>query len=301
MLEALGEHLYAKIEEVQEAYHVDLDVAKVTGVLLELGEEQVLKLLQDEKLLHQSVKRVVQHVPVVCSNIRHWSLLARDEEESVPKPQRRSETDPEDAEQLYEHVFQLEPQLSTNITGMLLELGGSEVKALLQSPTRLTEAVNRAEAVYFQQSSSPPHNSPFTRETMVPQQHLKFSTAEERGPQKCGLSENGTCSAINKKQSNRKCMAAEGDQKCRESHGRESMADEVKQMCSHIVNIDTSAEEMGERVYSEVEKLYPDLAAKLTGMILDMGETRVQKLLHDRAQLHKAINIAFASLSSNNR
>lgn len=41
MLEVLGEHLYIKIEEMQELFRVELDVARITGILLELGEQQV--------------------------------------------------------------------------------------------------------------------------------------------------------------------------------------------------------------------------------------------------------------------
>ena len=41
MLEVLGEHLYIKIEEMPELFRMELDVAKITGVLLELGEQQV--------------------------------------------------------------------------------------------------------------------------------------------------------------------------------------------------------------------------------------------------------------------
>ena len=40
-MEVLGEHLYAKIQELQEAGDGELDVAKLTGVLLELGEQKV--------------------------------------------------------------------------------------------------------------------------------------------------------------------------------------------------------------------------------------------------------------------
>ena len=41
MLEVLGEHLYIKVEEMPELSGVEVDVAKITGVLLELGEQQV--------------------------------------------------------------------------------------------------------------------------------------------------------------------------------------------------------------------------------------------------------------------
>lgn len=40
-LEVLGDHLYAKIEELSETEPVDFDVAKLTGILLECGEGEV--------------------------------------------------------------------------------------------------------------------------------------------------------------------------------------------------------------------------------------------------------------------
>ncbi|KAK7473706.1 hypothetical protein BaRGS_00035033 [Batillaria attramentaria] len=40
-LEVLGDHLFAKIEDLNQLEVTDLDVPKLTGILLELGEREV--------------------------------------------------------------------------------------------------------------------------------------------------------------------------------------------------------------------------------------------------------------------
>ncbi|KAL8575714.1 hypothetical protein ACOMHN_055903 [Nucella lapillus] len=218
--EVLGEHLYAKVQELQGDLHATLDLPRLTGVLLELGHTQVWRLLQDRDLLQQAVCRVIEHVPaVILPPSTHRSASCGVQEGSVE-------------DQLYQLVWRLEPHLAHHLTGMLLELSPSQVKCLLQSETQLTQAVRHAKTAYLTHHL-PPLPLPLTHP-----------------PQDGG------------------------------SGGEE----------------EEEEEEMGERVYAEAEILYPGCAAKLTGMVLDMGRERVGVLLEDHAQLQSALDLAFSCL-----
>lgn len=41
IIEALGEHLYIKIEHLTQVQSIETDIGKLTGILLETGEKEV--------------------------------------------------------------------------------------------------------------------------------------------------------------------------------------------------------------------------------------------------------------------
>ncbi|XP_076454735.1 uncharacterized protein LOC143289587 [Babylonia areolata] len=249
LLEVLGEHLYTKVSELQGTLGVMLDVAKLTGVLLELGDKQVLKLLQDEKLLRRGVERVMEYVPSVSIPVSTRSRSKGGD--------RGGKIDADLQEHLYSQVCHLEPELAAHITGMLLELPATQVKSLLESATRLTRAVSHAKAAYLSHSQTRQKNSPPAH---------------------------GHCEL-------------DSDWSQRLAAGGRTEAQKHEEDVEEGEKEEGELEEMGERVYTEAERLYPGCAAKLTGMVLDMGQKRVKTLLQDQSQLHRVLHMAFSSLS----
>ena len=142
---------------------------------------------------------------------------------------------------------------SSLCTGMLLEMGGSQVRSLLQSPTRLAQAVDRAKAACLQHRQSPHHHSP--DQSMV--DGLGHNGANSAGEAACSaecmagaVDRNGESLRGEWKQRYGECEVAEGGARCAE-----------------VVDNELTEEEVGELVYAEAVRLYPESAAKLTGNV----------------------------------
>lgn len=62
--------------------------------------------------------------------------------------------------------------------------------------------------------------------------------------------------------------------------------------------IDISDKDMiGEEVFQETEKIYPEFADKITGMLLELETGRLRKLLEDKQLLKQCIDKAYLALS----
>lgn len=138
-------------------------------------------------------------------------------------------------------------------TGMLLEMGGSQVRSLLQSPTKLAQAVDQAKAACLQHCQSPHHHSP------------DQSMADGLGHNGANSAGEAACSA--------ECMAGAVDQNGESLRGEwkqcysECEVAEGGARCAEVVDNELTEEEVGELVYAEAVKLYPESAAKLTGNV----------------------------------
>ena len=138
-------------------------------------------------------------------------------------------------------------------TGMLLEMGGSQVRSLLQSPTKLAQAVDRAKVACLQHCQSPHHHSP------------DQSMADGLGHNGANFAGEAACST--------ECMAGAVDQNGESLRGEwkqrysECEVTEGSARCAEVVDNELTEEEVGELVYAEAVKLYPESAAKLTGNV----------------------------------
>ncbi|XP_072016933.1 uncharacterized protein [Amphiura filiformis] len=119
--EILGEHLFSKVE----SSHPE-SADRITGMLLEAGNEQVMAMLEDDNLLAMCIKSALKVIHRECEDTG-----------SIDKQTL--------GEELYSLVLDLKPnQCAAKITGMLMELDISTIQNLLDSPTDLQKAVNKA-------------------------------------------------------------------------------------------------------------------------------------------------------------
>nr|XP_002736721.1 PREDICTED: uncharacterized protein LOC100367271 [Saccoglossus kowalevskii] len=128
--EVLGEHLYSLIDPLQPQYS-----DKITGMLLELGNEEVIQLLQYPELLK---KRVWAAMEVLQ---REGNIKSHADKELL-------------GEKLYTKVDAIEPVYCAKITGMLLEMEAISIHQLLLSEKDLVLAVNKAKIALQQENNS---------------------------------------------------------------------------------------------------------------------------------------------------
>ncbi|XP_077986828.1 uncharacterized protein LOC144441161 [Glandiceps talaboti] len=114
--EVLGEHLYSVIQPLQPDY-----ADKLTGMLLELGNEEVVQLLQYSDLLRKRIDTAMEVLQ---------------QEESQNKDML--------GEKLYARVEEIEPVFCSKITGMLLEMDSHAIHHLLLSTEALHGAIHKA-------------------------------------------------------------------------------------------------------------------------------------------------------------
>ncbi|CAH1785813.1 unnamed protein product [Owenia fusiformis] len=126
--EVLGEHLYAKVAVLTE----DKDSQKITGILMECTDDDILKMLKDEELLKRRIEKVLQHI-----QIERCKPLEKDQEEL--------------GERLFPLVAEIESELCAQITGMLLELDRPSIELLLNSESDLENAIQKAKTEYLKQ------------------------------------------------------------------------------------------------------------------------------------------------------
>ncbi|XP_038063860.1 polyadenylate-binding protein-like [Patiria miniata] len=128
----LGEHLFTKVEELypQQASHI-------TGILLEAGNQEVMRMLQDEGLLRRRVEGAKRVIDEECAKTE-GNCLEASAKDSL-------------GEQLYFQVQQLGSHHCAKVTGMLLELSPDTINSLLASPQELQRAVRKATATLLQE------------------------------------------------------------------------------------------------------------------------------------------------------
>ncbi|XP_060064291.1 uncharacterized protein LOC132544685 [Ylistrum balloti] len=131
--EVVGEHLYSK---VLESCRNESHAQKVTGILLECGKEEAFRLLEDKDFLGSRI-RLAENTLKECGSYINGNELVK----ALPA----SEILPLSvADKLFEKVSEIEPALSCQITGMLLEAESVEVEMMLQNSNILKQAVSQA-------------------------------------------------------------------------------------------------------------------------------------------------------------
>ncbi|XP_069745528.1 uncharacterized protein [Narcine bancroftii] len=127
--DSLGDQLYDLVD-LHNTGHSE----KITGMLLEVGRDEIKKLVSNPELLEQNV------------NVAQRAL-----EQELPHETSTSDLDFNDVkerlgEKIFEQVENIDPQNCTCITGMLLELDPSAIEMLLSDSFALKGAVERAQA-----------------------------------------------------------------------------------------------------------------------------------------------------------
>ncbi|XP_033096932.1 uncharacterized protein LOC117101161 [Anneissia japonica] len=129
--EELAEKLYQRIEDQEQE-----NCAKLTGMLLELNCEVIKKLLSSNKELETAISKA----KACLDNDENRSSVSDREKERI-------------GDDLFDLVFEINPDFAAKITGMLLEMDIGSVKVLLSCPKRLKEKVDVAYKALMQSSS----------------------------------------------------------------------------------------------------------------------------------------------------
>uniref|UniRef100_UPI00398EACD6 uncharacterized protein isoform X2 n=1 Tax=Pristiophorus japonicus TaxID=55135 RepID=UPI00398EACD6 len=136
--DSLGEQLYDLVD-IHNTGHSE----KITGMLLELGRNEVKKLVNDSQLLEQKIDTAQEVLEQKMPNERKVSINS-DSDDVKEKL----------GEKIFEQVEKIDPQNCAYITGMLLEIDPSAIQELLTDRLALQAAVERAKVV-LSQSATP--------------------------------------------------------------------------------------------------------------------------------------------------
>ncbi|CAO2042894.1 unnamed protein product, partial [Urochloa humidicola] len=150
----LGERLYPLVQQL-EPYQAP----KVTGMLLEMDQTEILHLLVSPEALKSMVAEAmdVLHKAYSSALATQIAILTSALANTTPEEQRLIL-----GERLYPLVQQLEPYQAPKVTGMLLELDQTEILHLLVSPEALKSRVAEAMTVLWKAYFSAPkiiHNT----------------------------------------------------------------------------------------------------------------------------------------------
>ncbi|XP_051893400.1 uncharacterized protein LOC127582268 [Pristis pectinata] len=144
--DSLGDQLYDLVD-VHGTGHSE----KITGMLLELGRNEVKKLVSDPQLLEQKIH--------VAQEALEQELLRETGASDLDCDNVKERL----GEKIFERVEKIDPENCAYITGMLLELDPSAIRMLLTDSSALKGAVQRAQAALPQaaahRSSDPDPNN----------------------------------------------------------------------------------------------------------------------------------------------
>uniref|UniRef100_V9KYV4 PABC domain-containing protein n=1 Tax=Callorhinchus milii TaxID=7868 RepID=V9KYV4_CALMI len=138
--DSLGDQLYDLVD-IHNTGHSE----KITGMLLELGREEVKRLVCDEQLLKQQIDiawRAVEQVLPDNGPTSEYSEFV-DMKESL-------------GEKIFVEVEKIDRQNCANITGMLLEMKASTVQQLLTDRLALQTAVEQAQTALLNSATCVP-------------------------------------------------------------------------------------------------------------------------------------------------
>lgn len=145
--DSLGDQLYDLVDSHRTGHS-----EQITGMLLELGSNEVKKLVSDPQLLEQKI------------HIAREAL-----EQALPPKTCVSDLDCDDVkerlgEKIFEQVEKIDPKNCACITGMLLELDPSAIQKLLTDSLALKGAVERAQAALPQAAAQRSSDSDLNNE-----------------------------------------------------------------------------------------------------------------------------------------
>lgn len=126
----LGDKLYGIIKHLEPE-----EAGKLTGMLLEMDDEEIIRLLCNPPSLRQQVVEAKLVLEGIADDNEAGELAV--EEEQL-------------GDQLFMLIQAVNSQKAAKLTGMILELGEEEVKKLIVSPDLLMEKIKEAEDVLDQ-------------------------------------------------------------------------------------------------------------------------------------------------------
>ncbi|XP_046368561.2 uncharacterized protein LOC124143579 [Haliotis rufescens] len=196
------------------------------------------------------------------------------------------------SEHLYTKVEELKPKYSTaQITGMLLDGNDENVMRMLEDPSYLKNYVTKAVQIL--------ENQNFTSNSYSASRDVRKPAAESC-PELCDALYDKIAVLEPSMPSQLTGMLAELDTdtvsqllvspemlKLAVSRAKESYL-----KCNHVSpdgsvphtepnNNQTTDSDLGQKVYDKVQEVFPDHASHITGMLLEMGTSRLQHLLSD--------------------
>ena len=137
----IGERIFSLVQELQPAIS-----RKITGMLLELDNSDLLRMLKSDDFLKTKVDEAVQ----VLNNYRQAKRVVAQAVESQFDAFELASTSPQVqkqmiGEQIFPLVQEVQPRLAAKVTGMLLELDNSQLHKLMESreflETKIAEIV----------------------------------------------------------------------------------------------------------------------------------------------------------------
>ncbi|XP_078082707.1 uncharacterized protein LOC144502524 isoform X2 [Mustelus asterias] len=136
--DSLGDQLYDLVDTHNTGHS-----EKITGMLLEMGRNEVKKLVSDLQLLEERIQLAQEVLELKTPDERKMSNSSDcdDVKEKL-------------GEKIFEQVEKIDPQNCACITGMLLEIDPSAIQMLLTDRLALQAAVEKAQAV-LSQSATP--------------------------------------------------------------------------------------------------------------------------------------------------
>ncbi|XP_067868675.1 uncharacterized protein [Heterodontus francisci] len=138
--DSLGDQLYDLVD-IHNTGHSE----KITGMLLELGRNEVKKLVSDLQLLEKKI-----HIAQEAFE------LEMPDEGKMSNSSDLDDVKEKLGEKIFEQVQKIDPQNCAYITGMLLEIDPSAIQVLLSDRLALQAAVEKGQAALSQSAS---HNS----------------------------------------------------------------------------------------------------------------------------------------------
>ncbi|GAB1607010.1 uncharacterized protein LOC115222983 [Argonauta hians] len=255
-LESLGNHLHSQILTRFPELSQSL-VSKITGVLLECGEKEVLAMLQNRSKLQQRISKVFRtlHTDDETADCRQISQQPPDNVSGG-----KVWTD-EDSEELFDKVAALEPEHCAKITGMLLERDATFLQQSLTNEDLLKSAVSKARLTYLlsiSSSSSPSSNTITTTTTSTTTSRtVSLSPSSYPPPITCDVDPDATPA---------------------------------------LQDADTM-EDKGDLIYEQVVNWFtPKLAEKITGMLLEMPSEELTHSINNLKTLKNKATEAYMAL-----
>jgi hypothetical protein len=219
-------------------------------------------------------------------------------------------------EALYPKVRQVQPELAGKITGMLLEMDNDDLRTLIDDHTALLSRINEARAVYDDYVNSQTYSAPLHDAAEMQAQNPKKSSYPQSQP---GVSNIFVTYTISEDRTgdqeeimvqrlaalgSRFEMIGDGhrghlflqsndlkdsDYQPVPYHGPSSLSLSDDPRTPAQVKQD-----IGEALYPKVRQMQPELAGKITGMLLEMDNDDLRTLIDDHTALLSWVNEARA-------
>ncbi|KAL6470750.1 hypothetical protein MHYP_G00218690 [Metynnis hypsauchen] len=202
-------------------------------------------------------------------------------------------------EKLYDLIYPKHADMAPKLTGMLLELPGAVIGQMLQDEALLTKALDRALAALQPDSSKPPASkaddgNSVSSDSLGEQLYDLIDLFNTGHTQKItGMLLEQNKEAVRQLLSDPTLLeekvktALKILEDCGQSQEETGVSDSLDK---------DEAEALGETLFGLVQDIEPAHCADITGMLLEMDSSTLQKILSDRAMLELAVQRAKKAL-----